>query len=70
MPAITKLGCNTNLVGGHLDSLKAKVELGSLYSTYCGPNNETVCKVGDFSGKFEYLRTGTSNYVDDSVQPK
>ena len=63
-----QLRCSTNLIGGHFDPLGAKDKLGSLYSTYCGPNNKTACEVGDLGGKLGHLRNGTSNYVDDSGQ--
>ena len=38
---------HANLVDDHLDPLRAKAELGSLYSTYCGRNNKTLFEVGD-----------------------
>lgn len=56
--------CHNDNIGGHFDPLGAKATLGSLYRTFCGPNNQTVCEVGDLSGKVGNLTSGTFNYID------
>lgn len=58
--------CSNDLIGGHFDPLGAVASLGGNYGTYCSPNNQTACEVGDLSGKVGPLMSGVRNYTETS----
>lgn len=54
--------CSNDYIGVRFDPFGAVQSLGSKYGTYCNPNNQSACEVGDLSGKLGHLMAGAQHY--------